>query len=212
MKQTTPLVITISRQLGSGGAYIGQQLAKELDLFYADREIIHEVAQRLSLLDEDLELRDEKRLSFWQSFLEKSAADSGIYIPPQMMFPTDHELFKAEAEIIEHIVKEHSAVIIGRCGFHILDKYPNHVKIFLYGETAFRSERIQKLYNVSKIAAEKMIVKSDKDRALYCKTFTGKEWPSANNYDICVDTSKIDVDKSVELILYYLKLNHGEAF
>ena len=62
------------------------------------------------------------------------------------------------------------------------------------------------------MAAEKMIAKSDKDRSLYCKTFAGKEWLSAENYDICVDTSKIGVDKSVELILYYLKLNHGESF
>lgn len=205
MKQNLPLIITISRQLGSGGAYIGQQLAKKLDIFYADREIIHEVARQLSLLDEDLESRDEKKLSFWQTFLEKNSAAPGVYIPTQMIIPTDYELFKAETDVIEHIAKERSAVIIGRCGFHILCKYPNHVKIFLYGETVFRNERVQRLYHVSKEEAQKMIDKSDKERALYCKTFSGKEWNNARNYDISIDSGKIGVDKTVELILYYLK-------
>lgn len=202
MKQS----VTISRQLGSGGAYVGQQLAKKMNAFYADREIISRAAKQLSVLEEDLESRDEKTLSFWQSFLQFSAFAPDVYIPPQMIAPTDHELFKAEAEIIEHIAKERSSVIIGRCGFHILRKYPSHVSIFLHGDIAFRKGRIQKLYNVSAEVAGKMITQSDKERALYCNTFTGKEWTDARQYDISIDTSKIDIDKSVELILNYLEL------
>jgi len=133
VKQTGPFVITISRQLGSGGAYIGQQLAKKLNIFYADREIICHVAKKLSVLEEDLESRDEKIRSFWQSFLQLCAFASDAYLPPPMIVPTDRELFKAEAEIIEHISKERSAVIIGRCGAHILREHPNHVSIFLHG-------------------------------------------------------------------------------
>ena len=66
MKNTSPFVITISRQLGCGGAYVGQQLAKHLDVFYADREIISQAAKQFSVLEEDLKSRDEKILSFWQ--------------------------------------------------------------------------------------------------------------------------------------------------
>ena len=68
MKLNSPFVITISRQLGSGGAYIGKQLAKNLNIFYADREIINMAAKQLSVLEEDLQSRDEKVSSFWQSF------------------------------------------------------------------------------------------------------------------------------------------------
>jgi len=205
-KKDKPFVITISRQLGSGGAYIGQQLAKKLNIAYADREIIRKAARQLSVLVKELESRDEKILSFWESLLQFSAFCSDVYIPPQIMIPTDHDLFETESEIIEHIAKEHSSVIIGRCGFHVLRKFPDCTSIFLHGDTAFRNGRIQKLYYVSKEEAGEMIVRSDKERSLYCKTITGKEWTDARNYDITINTGKMGVDKSVELILNYMKL------
>jgi cytidylate kinase len=206
MNKNTPFVITISRQLGSGGSYIGQQLGKKMNIFYADREIIRKAAGQLSILEEELESREEKILSFWQSFLKMSAFVSDVNIPPKMLAPTDRELFEAEAEIIEHIAKERSAVIIGRCGFHILREYPNHVSIFLHADTAFRKTRIQKLLNVSEENAGKMIAQSDEERAFYCKTFTGKKWADAGNYELSINTGKVGVDKTVELILSYLKL------
>jgi CMP/dCMP kinase len=205
MKQATPIIITISRQLGSGGAYIGQQLAKNLNIFYANREIISMAAKKLSVLEKDLVSHDEKICSFWQSFLQISPFVQDAYIPPAMIPPGDHELFEAEAKIIENIAKRRSAVIIGRCGFHVFRKYPNHVSIFLHGDRVFRNHRIQKLYDLSEEVAGKMIAQKDKERALYCKTITGKEWADARNYNISIDTSKVDVDKAVELILYYLK-------
>jgi CMP/dCMP kinase len=206
MKNTSPFVITISRQLGAGGAYIGQQLAKNLNVFYADREIISQAAQQLSVLKEDLESRDEKILSFWQSFIRSYATTPDTYVPPQIMPPSDRQLFKIESEIIARIAKEHSAVIIGRCGSYILREHPNHISIFLHADMIFRKGRIQNLYNVSEEVAEKMIVQNDKERALYHHTFTGKEWTDARRYDVSIDTSKIGVDKSVEVILKYLEL------
>jgi cytidylate kinase len=205
MKETSPFVITISRQLGSGGAYVGQQLAKNLNVFYADREIIGQAAKQLSVLKEDLESRDEKILSFWQSFIQSFAIAPDVYMPPQIIAPTDRELFKVETKIIEHIAKERSAVIIGRCGAYVLREHPNHVNIFLHSDITFRKSRIQSLYNVSEEVAGKMIAQSDKERALYHHTFTGKEWTDARRYDISINTSKIGLDKSVELILKYLE-------
>jgi cytidylate kinase len=206
MKQTSPFIITISRQLGSGGAYVGQQLAKKLNVFYADREIIGQAAKKLSVLEEDLESRDEKTLSFWQSFIQSFAIAPDIYIPPQIIIPADSELFKTESEIIARIAKERSAVIIGRCGSYILREHPNHVSIFLHGDITFRKGRIQKLYNLSEEIAGKMIIQNDKERAHYNHTFTGKEWTDARQYDISIDTSKTGVDKTVEFILKYLEL------
>jgi cytidylate kinase len=204
MKQTSPFIITISRQLGSGGAYIGQQLAKYLNVFYADREIIGQAAKQLSVLKEDLESRDEKVLSFWQSFVQSFAFAPDAYIPPQIMIPTDRELFKAETAVIERIANERSAVIVGRCSSHILFAHPNHISIFLHGDVTFRKGRVQKLYNVSEEVAGKMIDQSDKERAHYNHTFTGKEWTDARQYDLSVNTSKTGVDKSIELISRFL--------
>ena len=206
MKNTSPLAITISRQLGCGGAYVGQQLAKNLKIFYADREIISQAAKQLSVLKEELESRDEKVLSFWQAFIRSYAIAPDTYVPLQIITPSDRELFKTESEVIGRIAKERSAVIIGRCGSYILREHPNHVSIFLHGAIIFRKNRIQKLYAVSEEVAEKMIVQSDKERALYHRTVTGQEWADARRYDISIDTSKIDVEKSGELILKYVEL------
>lgn len=205
MNKTSLFVITINRQLGCGGAYIGQKLAKNLNIFYADREIISQVAKQLSVLEEDLESRDGKVTSFWDSFLQSFTYASELYIPPQIMGPTDRELFKAETETIERIAKDRSAVFMGRCSTHIFCGHPNHVSLFLHANIPFRKARIQKLYNVSEETAEKMITQSDKERALYYHTFTGKEWTDVRQYDMAIDTSKPGLDQSVELIMKYLE-------
>lgn len=205
MKQTNPLAITISRQFGSGGGYIGQQLARKLNIYYADREILSRAAKQLAVLEEDLESRDEKLLSFWKSFLHMNGFSPEVYIPPKMNFPLNRELFETESEIIEQIANEQSSVIIGRCGFHILREYSNRVSIFLFADSSFRIRRIQKLYNLTENAATELIKQNDKERTQYIETFTGKKWTDARHFDLSIDTSKIGVDKSVELILNYVK-------
>ena len=215
MEKASPFVITISRQRGSGGAYVGQELAKHLNIYYANREIIGQAAKKLSVLQEDLESRDEKISSFWQSYFESfesfafitsfAAPHEHEHMPHQIFPPTDRALFKIQTEIIQHIAKERSAVIVGRCGHHILGEHPNHVSIFLHGDITFRKARVQKLFNVSEEVAGKMITQSDKERAHYNHTFTGREWTDARQYDISINTSKIGVDDSVELILKYLE-------
>lgn len=206
MKKTSPFAITISRQLGCGGAYVGHQLAKTLNVFYADREIIGQAAKRLSVLEEDLKSRDEKVLSFWQAFIRSHAVTPDTYVQPQILTPSDHELFKTESEIITRIAKERSAVIIGRCGSYILREHPNHVSLFLHGDMTFRKNRIRKLYDVSEEVAGKMIIQNDEERARYNQKFTGMEWTDARQYDMTIDMSKTGVGRAVELILKYVEL------
>jgi len=206
MDQTSLFVITISRQLGSGGAYLGQQLARNLNIYYADREIISQAAKQFSVLEEELESKEEKKDSFWESFLHSfELGFSDPYKPPQITLPPDLVLFNAQSEIIRHIAKERSAVIIGRCGSYILRDHPNHVSIFLHADFAFRIKRVQKLYNVTESAAEKMVIKSDKERSQYFHSFTGEEWTDARQYDISLNTGKIDIDNSVQLIMKFLE-------
>jgi cytidylate kinase len=209
MDKSKPFVITISRQIGSGGAYIGQQLAKSLNIYYADHEIISNAAKQLSVLEEDLEAKDEKLQSWWNSFVQLSVFASGSYVPPKMIVPTSRELFQVESQIIKRIAKEHSAVIIGKCGFHVLQKHPNRLSLFLHGDIDFRKDRIKELYNVSDQAALDMITQNDKERTLYIETFTGRKWNDARQYDLAIDTGKLGVDKSVALILDYLKLRQS---
>ena len=209
MTPSKPFAITISRQLGAGGAFVGQQLANKLNIFFADRDILRDAASRLSTFEENLESRDEKLLSFWQSFLKTTPQTDLITVPsvsPSLEY-TDQELFDAEDEIIRKIVQEKSAVILGRCGHYILRNEPNHISIFLHADKEFRIKRIQDLYNIPTDEATKMVERSDKDRAAYCKTFTHKEWMNASNYDLSIDTAKLTLEQAVELILEYIKLH-----
>ena len=201
-----PFVITISRQLGSGGAYIGQQLAKRLNINFVDREIISEAAQQLSIMEEEVDEQDEKIQSFWKSFLHFNPLPSNETLIPKMIMPTAGELFKVESEIIERIAKENSAVIIGRCGYYVLRNHPNCVKVFLHADVDFRSQRIQHLYNMTEQKAREIIARNDKERAHYISLFTENKWTDIRQFDLSIDTGKTGVDESVELILGYLKL------
>jgi Cytidylate kinase len=208
MAPSNSLVITISRQLGAGGANVGQQLANKLNIFFADREIICMAAKQLSTMEDNLELREEKMLSFWRSFFKGAPHNDVITVPsiaPALEF-TDQELFDVEAGIIKKIAEERPAVVLGRCGFDVLRKYPNHVSIFLHANKDIRIERIQELQNLSNEAATRTVEKSDKERAAYCKSFTGKEWMNAQNYNLSIDTGKLTSEEVVELIMNYLKL------
>jgi cytidylate kinase len=204
MKKPSHLIITISRQLGSGGAYVGMQLAKNLGIFYADREIISEAAKKLRIMETELESRDEKAL-FWRSLIESYATNTDNYLPTQIIAPIDRELYEAETEIIEGIAKERSAVIIGRCGNHILYEYPNHISFYFYADKGFRSSRIQKLYHVTEEKALSMIARNDKERGRYNRKNTGTDWNDLRQYDLSVNTGKIGLDKTVALIMAYLK-------
>src|SRR5665647_3724954 len=115
MEDSLPYVITISRQLGSGGAYVGQLLARELNIFYLDREILSQAAREFSLSEEDLEEYDEKADTLWQSVQRSVFSNPYIYVAPKFYVPSGQQLFAAEAEIIARTAQERSAVIIGRC-------------------------------------------------------------------------------------------------
>lgn len=206
MNEKLPLIITISRQLGCGGAYIGQQLARKLNISYIDREIIRQAAEHFSTAEETLESRDEKKFSFWQSiFRSGGLAGSDLYIPPQIFVPSERELFEAETEIIKRIAAERAAVIIGRCGSHILRNRPHHTSVFLHASRRFRQTRLQQVYKLNADEAAKKIVQSDVERARYHQILTGQDWSDARQYDLALDTGKIGVDHGVELILQYLE-------
>jgi len=207
MKLSSPFVITINRQLGSGGAHVGQKLAERLGIHYVDREIIDQAAKKFSVLVEDVQSHEERIGSFWQKYMRSFAVGSPeVYLPPQIIIPTDRELFEAESDIIKRIANENSAVIIGRCGCYVLDKHPNRLSLYFHSNRAFRIERVMKMYNVTESEAEKMIDRSDKERAQYYKTFTGREWVDARQYDMAIDTGKMGLDNTVEYILNFLMI------
>ena len=207
MKATQPLIITISRQLGAGGAYIGQQLAKKLHIHYADHEIIRKAAEKLSVKEEDIKKRDEKTQSIWDTMLFSSGYAPEFYVPININFaPTDAEMYEVETNIIRKLSENLDAVIIGRGGFHILKDRANTLRVFLHASKKYRVGRVMTELNLSEKDAKRTIEDSDRDRGKYINTFTGAVWNDARNFDMSLNTEKIGLDKSVEVIVAMVKL------
>ncbi len=206
MMETAPYIITISRQLGSGGGYIGRWLANKLKILYIDHEIISHSAEKLQVPVTDLEDRDEKVTSFWKSLLlAASSIDLTTYQAPAVHTPPDVELFKVESSFIEWIAQKQSAVIVGRGGSWVLRDHPRHVSIFLHADVATRSKRIQASNHISIQEAERLVISMDKDRARYFKALSGNDWVDATQYHLSFDTGLIDLNAAAELVLSYLQ-------
>ncbi len=203
------ILITISRELGSGGSFIGRVLARDLGISYVDREIVREAANYFKLPENKIDSLNEKLRSFWDSFYVNINGYQDIYVPPQIVGPTDWELFEIESQIIRKIAENRSAVIIGRCGFHVLKEYAHHTRVFLYADKDFRIDRIQKLRNLSYEEAEAMVIQSDKDRKNYYKTYAGKDWSDTGNYDIAINTTSIDLFAAVKMIRNFIDAFKG---
>ena len=201
------MVITIGREFGSGGKYIGERLAEELNLKLYDKELLTKVAEESGMDLKVLEEMDEKQeQSFWYTFAMSLYSQDSLETLSEV--PSNEKIFIEQAKIIEDLAEKEDCIIIGRCSNIILKNKPNVFNIFVYSsELDFKVERKMKYGNYeSELEAIKDIERVDKERQTYYNYFTKTNWGDRNAYDLMIDTSKIGVDNAVELIKEYLKL------
>ena len=198
--ETQPFVVTISHQLGSGGAYLGEKLAGRLGIPFMDREIIKEVARQLDLAEADLANREERLSSFWQNYNRVAMlTDPSMSMTAQQYIPSDSELFELECETIQRIAEKKSAVFLGRCGRHVLRKHPRRASILVIADLPARIQRVRQLYKLSEAEAVEMIKTNDQKREEYIRAFTKENWLDARLYDLCVTSSAVGWDHAVDL-------------
>lgn len=195
MKENT--IITISRQYGSGGAEIGEKLAKELNVPFYDRNIITMAAEK-SGFSEDLFDKLDKRAT--NSFLYSLTMFGSTGVNGMTL--TD-QLFLTQCSIIKELAAKGSCVIVGRCADHVLREEKNLFNFFLNGKLEERIQRAAQEYCI-KDRAEEVVAKFDKQRATYYNYYTGKRWGNAENYDLCVNTCKLGVDNTVSLLKSFI--------
>lgn len=192
-------VITIGREFGSGGKYIGQELAKRLKINCYDNELISKVATDFNLDIELLKSVDEKqKSSFWYGF-----ASNYVFNKDEKLSPVSPEdsLFLKQCKTIENLYESENCIIIGRCADFILKDKPNVIKIFVYSsDMQFKIDRKVKFENCTEKDAIEKIKTIDKQRADYYNHFTSLNWGDKQNYDICLDTSRIGVEQSINII------------
>ncbi len=180
------IVITISREYGSGGRFVGKLVSKKLGIPFYDKELISLSAKESGLSEQYIEEIDQKK-------------KSATYINNN-----DDRLFIAEKEVINNLAKN-SCVIVGRCADYILKDNKDSVKIFLYSDSKSKENRAIKYYGLDEKNALKEIEKINKDRAKHYKFYTDREWKNFDNYDFAFNVDKYGVEKTADNIVEIIK-------
>lgn len=188
------IVITIAREYGSGGRYIGRLVADKLGIKFYDKDFIEKLAQETGLSEEYIEENEQK-------IAKLSNFNNGYYVG----LNNSDELFLKESELIKDLANKESSVIIGRCADFILKDREDVFKVFIYSDMKDKVKRATEIYGFDKAKAEKEIKRIDKLRSNHYKHYTEREWKDYSNYDICMNSDKLGVEKSAELICEMVK-------
>lgn len=188
-KSENKIVVTVSREYGSGGRYVAKLLSEKLGVKFYDKEIVTKLAEETGLSEEYIEENEQKRGIL--STLENDQV-TGL--------SSKDELFIKETELIKKLARKDSCVIVGRCADFILKNNRNVVKVFVYSDMEDKIKRAKKFYGLNKEKAEKEIKNIDKQRANHYKYYTEREWKEYSNYDICINSDTFGVEKSADII------------
>ena len=194
-----PLIITIGREYGSGGREIGQAVAKALGIAFYDKQIISLAAKKSGLSDEFIANNEQRMRGGLMHNLAAASAYSGGFFSSQFL-PLSESIFISQAQVIRDIANKESAVIVGRCADYILDGRQNTINVFIHAPQEKRVERIMKLHGVDEAAALKEILTSDKERGNHYFRYTDRKWGKAQNYDVCINSALMGIDKTVEML------------
>lgn len=194
-------VITISRQYGSGGRIVAKKLADALGIPFYDNELITMAAEKTGLSVECF--KDAEKTSVGNLFLSLTSLTPSI---DSVGLPLNEKIFLVQSQVIKEVAKEGPCVIVGRSANYVLQDNPNCINIFLQADLPDRVARAVNTYHHDPQGAEAMVIKTDKRRANYYNYFTGGKWGKAENYDLILNTSRMDLDKIVEVIKTYVAL------
>lgn len=192
-------VITIGRQLGSGGREAGIKLAELLNISFYDKELIRIASKESGLNERFFEKADEKkRFSlFWGLFGMHSPQTQELY---SGYYLSDETLFKIQSDVIRSLANERSCLFVGRCADYILKDHPRLLSIFLSADLNDRIKRVMGIRNISEKDARDLIEKTDKQRSSYYNYFSDKTWSSADTYHLCINTSVLGIRETVSFI------------
>lgn len=192
-------VITIGREFGSGGREFGRLLAEKLGYEYYDKEIIIEIAKKTSLSETYVKQIVEQTP---HSLFPITTGNAFAYYGNNHLYNVQ-SIFREQTNVITEMAKKSDCVIVGRCADYILEDL-NPFKIFIYADEKSKIERcLKKVDEPEKVNVKKLkkqIKGIDKNRARYYSFYTGKKWGDKLNYDICINTSDIEIGEAVSVI------------
>lgn len=208
------IVITVSRQMTSGGSYIAHSVARKLGFMYVDREILHEAAEFFGTGEKELSGREE-RLSGWMENMFRIfryGTPETAYAPPSGPPVYDKDLFETEARIIREIARSGNVVIMGRAGSSILRGHPGLVNVFIHAPLDFRIKRMMAFRHLAdEREASAALEESDRTREEFLRAMAGIDWTDARNYHLCLNTGIISFSDAEEMIIRFVEMRRENA-
>ena len=191
-------IITISREFGSGGRFIGEEVAKKLGIAYYDKNIIGQIAEKSGLspeyIQENAELSPKKGL-FAYAFSGRDITGKSV----------EDMVYEVQRNIILGLAEKESCVIIGRNADYILKDRDDVLNVFIHGDMPEKIKRITGLYNVEEKEAVKMMADTDKRRRTNYNFYTDQNWGKASNYTLCLNSSQFGYDRCEMIIMECVK-------
>lgn len=191
-------IITISREFGSGGRFIGEEVAKKLGMTYYDKNVITEIAEKSGLspeyIQENAELSPKKGL-FAYALAGRDITGKSV----------EDIVYEAQRKVILELVEKEPCVIIGRNADFILKDRDDVLNVFIHGNMPEKMQRISCLYNVSGQEAVKMMADTDKRRLANYNFYTEQKWGKASNYTLCLNSSQLGYDRCEMIIMECVK-------
>lgn len=212
MKLNDPFVITISREIGSGGGSVGRKLAEKLNVNYINKQLLQALEEKFNLTRSGIEhLKGTKKNWFADLFEQAAPAPKATIKVGGYTFSrefqeavTVQDIYEAEVEILNAIADEGSCVIIGRSAFFVLKDRPNKVDIFITASKEMRIERIMAKQDLTREEAVKLMEDIDKGRDNYVKRFTNLSRYDMRNYNLILDMDSMTEDEAVDKILAFI--------
>ena len=211
MNKNEKFVITINREMGSGGRTVGRKLAEKLGVAFFDKALIKALEEKFNLTIDEIERLKGRKQNWWADFERIMQIGPGMttgYNLPKSQYAneqlTTNEMFKAETEILKGIAEEESCVLAGRSGFFALRNHPNHLSIFIQASMPHRVERVARKENLTQEEARKVIDKVDKMRENYVKKYTNTSRYDTRNYELVIMMDKISEDDAVDIIMDFI--------
>ena len=207
-------VITIAREIGSGGRTVGRKLAAKLGVRYSDKELIRNLREKFNLTTYSIEKLKGEKKSWLADFMHFVAPVPKVgriievdakYLQELRGDVTTDDIYTAEREILKAIAEEGSCVIAGRSGFFVLKDHPNKVDVFITASRENRIKRIVKKQHLTETEAETVMDSIDESRDNYVKRYTGKSRYDSRNYDLVINADNHTEDEIVDIILSYIK-------
>lgn len=213
MNTNEHFVITISRELGSGGHTIGKKLAERLGVRFCDKELIKELSKRFDLTPSTIERLKSQKKNWLSDFIQRlaPAPSPAGFINGETVYGKEFDpavttdaIFEAEKEILCAMAEQESCVIAGRSGFFVLKDFPNRVDIFITASKETRIERTMRKQNFPRELAEEVLGKVDKARENYIQRFAHVNRYDARNYSLTMNVDGMTEDEAVEVILSFI--------